>query len=543
MSRRRHSPSTALRFLSDLRLLPNVGRRARKRGGSSYRVGASAGSRRMRSSVPFWRRHRTPLALGGVLVALAAINLYVLYYRSNTSVPALMDLANNGRRAALSPRLLGPPGTPPVPARPTRKPRSALSLPDFPRVVDVHIKPAEPLSALLKSQGIVGVTADELLAALRPLQDPGGPSPQQTLTFFFESDDTLAAVDYRLTETSAYHLERVATGSAERFVTHRLDQPMLRSPQVVTVTLSRDGDVAGAVSAAGEQPALASRLAEIFACEQPLHLEARAGDRLRVLIEKVTLGGSFYRYGRLLAAELLPKARSTVEAGRSSSLRAFLSPSALVNQDNAGASAGAARHYFTESGESLSRSLCRMPLSLTRPGEASASNGRATSRPARPALHSDRARSAVDYPAPLGSAVFSAASGRVVFLGPRTPGGLTLVLAHAGGSESTYQHLSRFAKNLRIGQTVRQRQIVGFVGQTGPYPTGPLGSAPHLHFSLRVGNKSVDPLRDRSPREAPLPASARTAFNEYMATWLEDLSQPDSGQPAPSETRANLATP
>lgn len=543
MSRRRHSPSTALRFLSDLRLLPNVGRRARKRGGSSYRVGGSAGSRRMRSSVPFWRRHRTPLALGGVLVALAAINLYVLYYRSNTSVPALMDLANNGRRAALSPRLLGPPGTPPVPARPTRKPRSALSLPDFPRVVDVHLKPAEPLSALLKSQGIVGVTADELLAALRPLQDPGGPSPQQTLTFFFESDDTLAAVDYRLTETSAYHLERVATGSAERFVTHRLDQPMLRSPQVVTVTLTRDGDVAGAVSAAGEQPALASRLAEIFACEQPLHLEARAGDRLRVLIEKVTLGGSFYRYGRLLAAELLPKARSTAEAGRSTSLRAFLSPSALANQDNAGASAGAARHYFTESGESLTRSLCRMPLSLTRPGEVSAQNGRAAARPARPALHSDRARAAVDYPAPLGSAVFSAASGRVVFLGPRTPGGLTLVLAHAGGSESTYQHLSRFAKNLRIGQTVRQRQIVGFVGQTGPYPTGPLASAPHLHFSLRVGNKSVDPLRYRSPREAPLPASARAAFNEHMATWLEDLSQPDSGQPAPSEARAALATP
>ena len=497
----------------------------------------------MRSSVPFWRRHRTPLALGGVLVALAAINLYVLYYRSNTSVPALMDLASSGRRAALSPRLLGPPGTPPVPARPTRKPRSALSLPDFPRVTEVRLKPGEPLPALLKAHGIVGITADELLAALRPLLDPGGAGPQQTLTFFHDADDVLAAVDYRLTDSSAYHLERVATGSAERFVTHRLDQPMQRTPQVVRLTVTRDGDLAGAVAQAGEPAALANRLTEIFACEQPLHVEARAGDRLRVLIEKVSIGGSFYRYGRLLAAELLPKARgSTPDAVRVPSLRAFLSPQALASLDNAGAAAGAARHYFTESGESLSRALCRVPLQLTRPPEGPAS-ARGLVRPAKPALHGDRTRSAADYPAPLGSPVYAAAAGRVAFLGPRTPGGLTLILTHAGGVETSYQHLARFPKGLRLGQNVRLRQLVGYVGQTGPYPTGPLGAQPHLHFSLRVAGKSVDPLRYRPTREAPLTATAREMFNDQVAGWLESLSQADTAPSAMADGRSAVSLP
>jgi murein DD-endopeptidase MepM/ murein hydrolase activator NlpD len=497
----------------------------------------------MRSSVPFWRRHRTPLALGGVLVALAAINLYVLYYRSNTSVPALIDLASSGRRAALSPRLIGPPGTPPVPARPTRRPRSALSLPDFPRVTEVRLKPGEPLSSVLKTHGIVGVTADELLATLRPLQDPGGLGPQQTLTFFHDADDGLAAVDYRLTDSSAYHLERVATGSAERFVTHRMDQPMQRSAQVVSLTLSRDGDLASAVTQAGEQAALANRLAELFACEQPLHAEARAGDRLRVLIEKVTVGGSFYRYGRLLAAELLPKARSTAtEAARTPSLRAFLSPQALASLDNAGATAGASRHYYTESGESLARQLCRVPLQLTRAPEG-APVARGPARPAKPVPHGDRTRGAVDFPAPLGSAVHAAASGRVAFVGPRTPGGLTLVLSHAGGLETTYQHLSRVPRTLRIGQSVRLRQVVGYVGQTGPYPMGPLAAQPHLHFSLRVAGKAVDPLRYRAPREAPLLASARPAFNDHVAGWLESLAQADAVPAAVAEGRAARSQP
>ncbi|MBL9002932.1 MAG: M23 family metallopeptidase [Myxococcales bacterium] len=543
MSRRRPSSSTALRILSDLRLLPKMGRHARKRGGSAYRVGTAAGSRRMRSSVPFWRRHRTPLALGSVLVALAAINLYVLYYRSNTSVPALMDLASSGRRAALSPRLLGPPGTPPVPVRPTRKPRNTLSLPDLPRVTEVNLKPNESLASVLKAQGIVGAMAEELLATLRPLQDPGGFGPQQTLTFFQDADDALAAVDYRLTASSAYHLERVATGSAERFVAHRLDQPLQRAPHAVTLTFVRDGDVASAVTQAGEHAALASRLAELFACEQPLHLEARAGDRLRVLIEKVSIGGSFYRYGRLLAAELLPKARQTApEAGRTASVRAFLSPQAAASLDNAGAAAGASRHYFTESGESLSRTLCRVPLQLSRPPESIATT-RGVARPIKPALHGDRTRSAVDFPAPLGAPVYAAAAGRVVALGSRTPGGLTLILTHAGGIETTYQHLSRAAKGLRIGQSVRLRQLVGFVGQTGPYPTGPLGAQPHLHFSLRVSGKLVDPLRYRAPREAPLPASARTAFNDYVASWLESLSQPDAPAVPIADARPSLSRP
>ncbi len=495
----------------------------------------------MRSSVPFWRRYRTPVALGGVLAVLAAINLYVLYYRTNTSVPALIDLANTGRRAALSPRLQGPAGTPPVPARQVRRGRNLPSLPDYPRVSEVRLKGHEQLAAVLRTQGVSGVTADELLATLRPLLDPGGLGPKQSLTFYYDSEDGLAAVDYRLTESSGYHLERVATGSTERFVTYRLDQAMERTPQLVWLELARDGDLAGAVAQAGEHPALASRLAEVFACDQALGIEGRAGDRLRVLIEKIRIGSTFYRYGRLLAAEYQPRSRGRGDSARPTSLRAFLGPQAYAALDNAGAAPGAALHYFTESGESLGRVLCRAPLQLTRPLEPTASSARQALPKA--ALHAERTKLAADYPAPVGTPVLAAAPGRVVFHGQRSPGGLTLVLAHASGLESSYQHLGRFAKNVKLGQSVRLRQVIGYVGQTGPYPAAALAMTPHLHFSLRLAGKPVDPFRYRPARLPPLAAAQRSDFNELVADWLERLSQTENAGDAVAENRDRLAIP
>lgn len=548
MSRRRSTASTALRILSDLRLIPRKSRRGTKRGRGGFGAGMG-GSRRMRSSVPFWHRHRTPLALGSVLVLLGAINLYVLYYRSNTSVPALIDLASSGRRAALSPRLVGPPGTPPVPTRPLRRTRTVPVLPDYPRVVEVRFKMGDNLAAVLRAHAITGVAADELQASLRPLLDPGGLGPRQTLTLFHDADDALAAVDYRASDTSGYHLERVATGSAERFVMTRLDQPQTRQAEVVTLTLAHDGDLNGAVAGAGEQPALAARLAEIFACDLGLYTDTRAGDRLRVLIEKVAIGGSFYRYGRLLAAEFLPRPRAAGDTPRVARLRAFLGPGAATSLENAGAASGSAVHYYNEGGDSMARATCRAPLLYARAPDGAAA--RLSSASTRPTPHSDRTRLAVDYPAPAGTPVVAAGAGRVLFRGARSPGGLTVVIQHPGGVETTYQNLSRWARGLHPGQPVRLRQLIGFVA--GAAPASPRAGhsahpdhtpptvAPHLHFAVRTGTKFVDATRYRAPREPSVPATARASFNEQVAAWLDRLAQPPNPSDRPADTVADAA--
>ena len=66
-----------------------------------------------------------------------------------------------------------------------------------------------------------------------------------------------------------------------------------------------------------------------------------------------------------------------------------------------------------------------------------------------------------------GTPVWATAAGRVSYVGPRGGAGNAIIIDHAGGMSSTYMHLSKFAKGLAVGQQVRQKQVIGYVGMTG----------------------------------------------------------------------------
>ena len=81
-----------------------------------------------------------------------------------------------------------------------------------------------------------------------------------------------------------------------------------------------------------------------------------------------------------------------------------------------------------------------------------------------------------------------------------------------------YTHLSRTARGLEKGQPVRQKQVIGYVGQTG------LATGPHLHFSLKQNGAFVDPLKLRPQREAPLPPKYRVEFADTITPRLTSLA-------------------
>src|SRR5204862_457700 len=80
--------------------------------------------------------------------------------------------------------------------------------------------------------------------------------------------------------------------------------------------------------------------------------------------------------------------------------------------------------------------------------------------------------------APVGTPVWASAGGRVVEVGLKRGSGNTIVLAHTNGLTTRYYHLSRYARGLHVGQAVRQKDVIGYVGTTG------LSTGPHLHFSV-----------------------------------------------------------
>jgi murein DD-endopeptidase MepM/ murein hydrolase activator NlpD len=99
----------------------------------------------------------------------------------------------------------------------------------------------------------------------------------------------------------------------------------------------------------------------------------------------------------------------------------------------------------------------------------------------------ERWHAGIDLPAPLGTPVYSARSGEVVWAGWRDGYGFLVTVAHGHGERSMYAHLSRL--DVRVGVWIGQGVRVGLVGATGD------ATGPHLHFEVRVRGAAVDPLR------------------------------------------------
>jgi murein DD-endopeptidase MepM/ murein hydrolase activator NlpD len=99
----------------------------------------------------------------------------------------------------------------------------------------------------------------------------------------------------------------------------------------------------------------------------------------------------------------------------------------------------------------------------------------------------ERWHTGIDLPAPLGTPVYAARAGEVVWAGWRGDYGLLVTVAHGHGERSMYAHLSRI--DVRVGVWIGQGVRVGLIGATGD------ATGPHLHFEVRVRGAAIDPLR------------------------------------------------
>ena len=66
-----------------------------------------------------------------------------------------------------------------------------------------------------------------------------------------------------------------------------------------------------------------------------------------------------------------------------------------------------------------------------------------------------------------------------------------LVLRHSGGWETQYCHLRKGSLRVHTGEKVKAGQHLGYAGMSGA------AEFPHLHLSVRKGNKIADPFTGR----------------------------------------------
>ncbi len=160
--------------------------------------------------------------------------------------------------------------------------------------------------------------------------------------------------------------------------------------------------------------------------------------------------------------------------------------------------------YFNEKGESVRKSLLRTPVDGAR------LSSRYGSRK-HPILGYTRMHRGVDFAAPRGTPVMAAGDGVVEYAGRKGSFGRYLRIRHNSSYKTAYAHLNAFRRGIRVGERVKQGQIVAYVGTTGS------STGPHLHYEVHRGGKQVNPLSLKLPTGKTLEGDELRAFEESRA--------------------------
>jgi murein DD-endopeptidase MepM/ murein hydrolase activator NlpD len=93
---------------------------------------------------------------------------------------------------------------------------------------------------------------------------------------------------------------------------------------------------------------------------------------------------------------------------------------------------------------------------------------------------------AIDIADPFGTPVYAFSSGVIKVATRGGSFGNYIVVAHSGGFETTYAHLSQIL--VKPGDQVSNSTVIGLVGSTGN------STGPHLHFQVTQFGRYVNPL-------------------------------------------------
>ncbi len=258
------------------------------------------------------------------------------------------------------------------------------------------------------------------------------------------------------------HLKYTRQGDHEtQFIVERINDqlkarqenlPLKREAIIVSGRIK--DNIWSALQETGASPSLlCDKLEYVFEYYIDFYNDCRTGDQFTLVVEKLYgKSGAFVRYGDILTAQY---------KGDKESFQAFL----YVDPKGE-------RNYYDSKGRSLQALFLRKPLNFTRISSPF------TSRRFHPILRKYTRHHGVDYAAPYGTKVWAIANGKVAFVGRKGPLGNYVEIEHSNGYKTGYGHLKSFARGLRKGQRINQKQTIGYVGSTGR------ATGPHVHFNF-----------------------------------------------------------
>lgn len=363
-------------------------------------------------------------------------------------------------------------------------PASPPPAPEPPAPMETVLKRGETLEAALVRSGVDRGDAAGMVAALRGSVDMRRLKPGERVTVARETEGGPVEVTWWRSASERYEL---------RLEDRRWTARVVRIPvdtRVVALAGQLQDSLFASMERLGETAALTAKLVTLFEWDFDFAADSLPGDRFRLLVEKRYAGDTFVGYGSILIAQY------------GSVGRAALTSVAFEDADGQIA-------YYDRSGRSVKKMFLRAPLDFTR---ITSGFSHARHHPILGGLHPHLA---VDYGAPVGTPVRAVADGVVEAAGRNGGYGLSITVRHARGYSTMYNHLSRI--EIRRGERVRQREVIGRVGSTG------LSTGPHLDYRVSKNGAFVNPLNEKFIPGAPVAPHRHELFQVRVAALLERL--------------------
>ena len=363
------------------------------------------------------------------------------------------------------------------------EPRLGLRMPGkIQRVAATRLRAGETVSQALYNQGVGQVTINGLLDSLRTLVDFKRLRAGTKIKTRFDSMDHLVSFELRPDLLKHYRADFGEQGWASQ----RIDVPV--TPVVTEVSGKVTSSLWAALAELGEDPRLIVEVVDIFAWDIDFYSEVYAGDSFSLIVEKRYVEDRFLDYGTVLAAEFV---------SNKTAHRAFYHE---VEEGKPG--------FYDEEGHSLRKQLLKTRLKYAR---VSSSYGLRT----HPLLGYTKRHNGIDFLAPEGTAIWASGDGRVFRAGMYGACGNMVEIRHANGWISQYCHLSKI--QVRVGQRVNQKDVIGLVGSTG------MATGPHLHYGLKRYGYFVNPAEQKFERLESLSGPSFDTFQKDIATVVSRL--------------------
>lgn len=234
----------------------------------------------------------------------------------------------------------------------------------------------------------------------------------------------------------------------------------------------------------------------IFGWDIDFIFDVRKGDKFAVIYEADYSEGEKISSGDIIFAEFINK------NGRYIAQRFF--------DNNQG------KQYFNENGDNVRKAFLRAPLDF-----AYISSHFNPNR-LHPILHKIKAHNGVDYAARRNTPVKASGDGVISFVGVKGGYGRTIEIKHGGNIKTLYAHLEKYNSISKVGNKVKQGEIIAYVGDSGR------ATGPHLHFEFWQGKTRTDPVKVKLPSAKPLNKNQLNDFNELLEINLQKLNQYNS---------------